>query len=159
MSPRNTHTQHPQPNTHEDLNSHPRNLHKHINLGDMHHRPGRIVLMGNDGEGTPNGTGDPLSKNMDPSPFPPEISLHMIRRYLSAQPTQGEQWGLGFEATECIRQIDPPLELLTPINVLAWMMHARYMTIDTFLSSILSQWAEHIFVCQIKGNATVMPQP
>ena len=37
-----------------------------------------------------HGTGDPLSKNMDPSPFPPEISIHTIRRYLSAQPKQGE---------------------------------------------------------------------
>ena len=35
-------------------------------------------------------------------------------------------------------------------------MHVEYITTDTVLSSLLSQWAEHIFVCQIKGNATVM---
>ena len=107
-----------QPNTHNDLNPHPPNVHKYTKLRDMHHRPGRMVLMGKYGEGTPNGTGDPLSKNLDPSPFPPEISEHMIRRYLLAQPKQGEQWGPGFEGTKCTRHTEPPLELLTLTNVL-----------------------------------------
>ena len=112
--------------------------------------------MGKDGGGTPNGTGDPLSKNMDPSPFPPEIWVHMIRRYLSAQPKQGEQWGLGFEGTECTRHTEPPLELLTLTNVLPSMMHVQYITTDTIVSSLLRQWANQIFVCQIKCNATIM---
>ena len=122
----------------------------------MHHRPGRMVLMGKDGEGTLNGTVDPLSKNMDPSPFPPEILVHMIRRYLSAQPKQRQQWGLCFEGTKSTRHTEPPLELLTPTNLLPSMMHVQYITTDTVLSPLLSQWAEQIFVCQVKGHATTM---
>ena len=122
----------------------------------MHHKPGRIVLMGKDGEGTPNGIGNPLSKNMDHSPFPPEISVHVIRRYLSAQPKQGEQWGIRFEGTECTRHTEPPLQLLTLTNVLPSMMHVLYITIDTILSPLLSQWAEQIFICQVKGHTTAM---
>ena len=134
----------------------PPSLHKHIKLRDMHHRPRRMVLMGKDGEGNPNGTSNPLSKNMDPSPFPPEISVHVIRRYLSAQPKQGEQWGICFEGTECIRHTEPPLDLLTLTNALPSMMHVQYITTDTVLSPLLSQSAEQIFICQVKGHATAM---
>ena len=115
-----------------------------------------MVLMGKDGERTASGTGDPLSKKMDHSPFPPETSVHTVRRCLSAQPKQGGQWGVFFEGTECTRYTEPPLELLTLTNVLPWMMHVRYISTDTVLSPLLSQWAEPIFVCQIEGNATIM---
>ena len=63
---------------------------------------------------------------------------------------------MGFEGTECIGHTKPPLELLTHTNVLPSMMHVQYITTDTVLSSLLSQWVEQIFVCQIKGNATIM---
>ena len=115
-----------------------------------------MVLKDKDGEGTPSGTGSPLSTNMDPSPFPSEISVHIVRRYLCSQPKQGEQWGMCFEGTECIRYTEPPLELLTLTNVLPSMMHVQYITGDTVLSPLLCQWAEQIFVCQVKGHATAM---
>ena len=38
-------------------------------------------------------------------------------------------------------------------------MHVQYITIDTVFSPLLSQWAEQIFVCQVKGHATTMAIP
>ena len=36
------------------------------------------------------------------------------------------------------------------------MMHIQYITTNTVLSPLLSQWVEQIFICQVKGHATAM---
>ena len=115
-----------------------------------------MVLKDKNGEGTPSGAANPLSTNTDPSPFPPEISVHIVQRYLSSQLKQGEQWGICFEGIECTTYTEPALELLTLTNVLPSMMHVQYITGDMVLSPLLCQWAEQIFVCQVKGHATAM---
>ena len=81
-----------------------------------------MVLKDKNGEGAPSGA-NPLSTNTDPSPFAPEISVHIVQRYLSSQLKQGEQWGICFEGRECTRYTEPPLELLTLTNVLPSMRH------------------------------------